>query len=98
MKGISKIRVHIMEKDSLRAIVSILFAETFYMTGIRVINGSKGMFVSMPSREINKGGAKEYQDIYFPASKDVRDELSKAILEAYYDALDKKDEGVTNEG
>jgi len=92
MKGISKMRVSIVEKDSLRGIASFLFAESFYMTGVRIINGSKGIFVAMPSREIKKAEGKEYADIYFPASKDVREELSKAVLEAYYDALDNRND------
>jgi stage V sporulation protein G len=76
----TQIRVILFAKDSLRALVSCKVADAVYLTGLRVIEGKNGLFLSMPNR---KTGAGEYQDIYFPASKAVRDELQAAVLEAY---------------
>lgn len=40
----------------------------------------------MPSR---KNQAGDYQDVYFPANKAVRDELQAAVLEAYKAEINK---------
>ncbi len=76
----SQVRISLFERDSLRAIATVKVADAVYLTGIRVIEGKNGLFVSMPSKK-DKGG--EYQDIYFPASKAMRDALQAVVLEAY---------------
>ena len=76
----SQVRVSIFEKDSLRALVSVKVHDAVYLTGLRVIEGKNGLLVAMPNRKTGNG---EYQDIYFPASKAMRDELQGIVLEAY---------------
>lgn len=76
----TQIRVTPFEKDSLRALASCKVADAFWITGLRVIEGKRGLFISMPSRK-NKAG--EYEDVCFPASKAMRDELQTAILAEY---------------
>jgi len=65
----------------MRALASVKVADLIYLTGLRVIEGKHGLFVSMPSKKTTAG---EYQDIYFPASKAIRDELQNLILDAYH--------------
>jgi stage V sporulation protein G len=76
----NQVRINIVEKDSLRAMATVKVLDAMYLTGIRVIEGKNGLFISMPSK---KSPAGEYQDIYFPASKAMRDELQALILSAY---------------
>ena len=76
----TEVRVHIIDKDSLKALVSCKVADTIFLTGLRVVEGKNGLFVAMPNR---KTGSGEYQDIYFPASKASRDELQSLVLAAY---------------
>ncbi len=76
-----QIRVSLIHKDSLRALASVKVCDAVYLTGLRVIEGKNGLFVAMPNR---KTGGGDYQDIYFPASKAVREELQGAVLEAYH--------------
>jgi stage V sporulation protein G len=76
----TQVRVSLFEKDSLRALATVKVADAIYLTGLRVIEGKNGIFVAMPTRK-DKGG--EYQDIFFPTSKAMRDELQKLVLEAY---------------
>jgi len=76
----SQVRVSLVEKDSLRGLATVKAHDSFFLTGLRVVDGKKGLFVSMPNRKTQAG---EYQDIYFPASKAVRDELQALVLDAY---------------
>lgn len=73
-------RVSLFKKDSLRALVSVKVHDAVYLTGLRVIEGKNGLFVAMPNRKTGDG---DYQDIYFPASKAMRDELQNFVLDAY---------------
>ena len=85
----SQVRISIVEKDSLRAIASCKVSDVLYITGLRVVHGRNGLFVTMPA---NKGKDGEYHDIYFPASKEMRAQLQATILEAYH-----KEKGTTPE-
>lgn len=76
----SNVRISLYTKDSLRALATVKVLDAVFLTGLRVIEGKNGLFVSMPSKKSSNG---EYQDIFFPASKAMRDELQKAVLEAY---------------
>jgi len=76
----TEVRVHIIDKDSLKALASCKVADTIFLTGLRVVEGKNGLFVAMPNR---KTGSGEYQDIYFPANKTSRDELQSLVLAAY---------------
>jgi stage V sporulation protein G len=77
----TQIRVNLFHKDSLRALVSVKVHDAVYLTGMRVIEGKNGLFVAMPNRKTSDG---DYQDIYFPASKAMRDELQGLILDAFH--------------
>ena len=52
--------------------------------GIKVCEGEKGRFVSMPSTQYtDRDGNKQYQDIFHPISKGARNALNQAVLNAY---------------
>ena len=50
------------------------------ITGIKLMNGTNGMFIGMPSKKMPDG---TYKDIVFPLSKEVRQEMTKAVLDEY---------------
>jgi stage V sporulation protein G len=76
----SDFRIVMVNKDSLRAIASCKIADALFLNGMRVVEGSKGRFVSMPSRKDKSG---EYQDVFFPANREVRQQLQDEILSRY---------------
>ena len=83
----SHFRVNLVDHETLKATVSCKVADSLYLTGMKVVHGKHGRFVSMPSVKDSQG---EYRDIYFPASKEVRDRLMEAVLEKYDEALAKR--------
>ncbi len=83
----NNVRISLVVKESLRAMASVKVADLLFLTGLRVIEGKNGLFVSMPSKK-EVGG--DYKDIYFPASREVRDQLQESVLEAYRAELAKK--------
>ena len=50
------------------------------INGVRVVNGEKGLFVTMPQSQSKDG---DYHDIAFPLNGDLRKEMNKAVLAEY---------------
>lgn len=66
--------------NRLKAIAAITIDECFVIHELRVIEGDGGLFVAMPSRKLSNG---EFCDIAHPINSQTREELEKAVIEAY---------------
>ena len=79
---ISDVRVRIVKKDDskLKAVASVTFDDCFVVHDIKVIEGTEGYFIAMPSRKTADG---EYKDIAHPIKTEMREELIKVILSAF---------------
>lgn len=66
-------------KSKLKAFVDISFAG-IVVKGFSVVDGSKGLFVSMPRHQGKDG--KWYNTVY-PATKELKEQLNEAVLSAY---------------
>ena len=70
--------------DKLRAVCSVILDDCFLVKNVRVVEGEKGLFVSLPSRRNVKG---EWTEQCFPMTKELREKLSAAVLAEYDRAL-----------
>lgn len=77
---ITEVRVILVNEVKLRAFVSVTFDNCFVVRGIKVIQGTNGPFVSMPSRKTSRG---TFQDIAHPVSEEMRLKIDSVILNAY---------------
>ena len=69
------------EKDNkLCAFANITFDVCFVVRGLKVIEGSKGLFVVMPSRKV-KGD--DYRDVAHPITAEFKDYIQREVLKAY---------------
>lgn len=66
-------------ESKLKAFVDVSFAGVV-IKGFSVVNGSKGLFVSMPRHQGKDG---KWYDTVFPTTKELREQLSEAVLAAY---------------
>mgnify|MGYP003294437237 CR=1 FL=1 len=75
----SDIRIRLISnpESKLKAVASITIDECFVVHDIKVLEGSQGYFVSMPSRKTPDG---EYKDVAHPINTPTRDELNKVVL------------------
>lgn len=65
-------------KNNYLGMASVTLNDEFAVTGIRIMRGGKnGCFVAMPSR---KGKDEQYYDVCFPVSKELRAEITEAVL------------------
>ena len=83
--NISDIRIRLVEQadSKLKAFASITIDECFVVHDIKVINGEKGYFISMPSK---KSPDDKHKDIVHPIKTETRKELEEKIIEAYNNA------------
>ena len=66
-------------ESKLKAFVDITFAGIL-VKGFSVVDGSKGLFVSMPRHQGKDG--KWYNTVY-PSTKELKEQLSDIVLAAY---------------
>lgn len=85
-KLFSNPRITLAPNGAQRAIASVKVADAIFITGLRIVEGKSGLFLSMPCKK-NPGG--EYKDIVFPASRETREQLQALVLEAYAAELAK---------
>ena len=83
---ITSVNVRKVEKEGsrMKGIASVLLDDCFAIHDIRIIEGDKGLFIAMPRRKKND----RYYDIAHPINQQVRDKLTKAVLEKYEEAED----------
>jgi len=85
---ITNVSIRKVEKEDsrMKGIASVLLDDEFAVHDIRIIEGTKGLFIAMPSRKTSTGG---YRDIAHPISQEVRSMFEKEILDAYENAEDE---------
>ena len=92
---ITEITVTLRNEEKLKAFVNVTFDDQFVVRGMKVIKGSNGFFVSMPSRKMPDGS---FRDIAHPINNDFRQFIESVILEEYNKYLEsEKIENVTND-
>ncbi|MBO5008533.1 MAG: septation regulator SpoVG [Clostridia bacterium] len=82
---ITDIRIRQMTSDAkMRAVVSVTFDNCFVVHDIKIIEGEEKLFIAMPSR---KTPDNEFKDIAHPINPEMREKLSKMILEKYHSTM-----------
>ena len=77
---ITEIRVTLRDEEKLKGFANVTFDSAFVVRGMKIIQGTKGYFVSMPSRKRPDG---THQDIAHPVNSDMRQLIEQRVLEAY---------------
>lgn len=75
------VRLHKLDgAGSTKAFCDLSILGAFVVKGLRIVEGEKGLFVSMP-REEGKDG--KWYNTVIPLKREVKDEIEKLVLEAY---------------
>ena len=73
-------RIHKVDGDSkLKAFVDLSLSG-IVVTGLRVVYGSKGLFVGMPRHQGKDG---KWYNTVIPLKRDIKDTIERIVLEAY---------------
>lgn len=77
---VTEIRVFPVDEDKLRAYVTITFDHCFVVRDLKIIRGTTGLFVSMPSKRRKDG---TYKDIAHPLNNETRRMIEEKIISQY---------------
>ncbi len=83
---ITDIRISLRDEEKLKAFAEVTFDNSFVVRGMRVINGTRGYFVSMPSRRRKDG---TFQDIAHPVNAETRKLIEEKVIAAYQKERDR---------
>jgi stage V sporulation protein G len=89
---ITQIRVFPVDEDKLKAFVSVIFDGCFVVSDIKVIQGTEGLFVSMPSKRRKNG---TFRDIAHPLNNETRRRFEDQIIARYQEVVaeDRREPG-----
>lgn len=97
MSIITNVSVYTLNDNNSKtvALATVTIDDCLVLTGLRIVKGKKGMFVSMPQRKLSKPdkNGNEYADIFFPVTHDFREELNNAVLDEYDKKVDEEKNG-----
>ena len=76
---INDVRIRLISKEDskLKAVASIVIDDCFVIHDIKVLEGTQGYFVAMPSRKTPDG---QYKDVAHPLNTPTREELNQVVL------------------
>ncbi|HBE72573.1 MAG TPA: septation protein spoVG [candidate division Zixibacteria bacterium] len=82
---ITEVRVSLRQagSDKLLAFANVTFDNAFAVRGIKIIQGTNGPFIAMPSRKMADG---TFKDVAHPINSETRQMLEKAVLDEYHKA------------
>ena len=83
---ITEIRIHLMGEERLKAFASVTFDDCFVVRNMKIVSGTKGVFLCKPSRKLPDG---THKDMVHPINQEFRQYLEENVLKAYADELAK---------
>jgi len=87
---ITRVEIRPMKDEgNLKSFCSVVFDDVFIIHSVKVIEGSNGLFVAMPSREVGDG---EYRDTAHPIDNDFRLKLEDKVLKKYRQVMGEEAE------
>ena len=81
----------LVKGGSVKAVASITLDSWFVVKNLRVVDGRKGLFVSMPQEfYTDKNGEKKYSNVFFPITNAAKCAIQDAVLKAYSQHMDQQ--------
>lgn len=73
-----------VNSGNVKAIASVSLDGMFVVKNLKIMDGRKGLFVSMPQEtHSGKDGQKKYSNLFFALTNSAKLELQETVLQAY---------------
>ena len=83
--------VKTFDSGSIKAVFDVTLDDKFAIHGVKLMKGSKGDFISMPSTSYKtKNGETKYSDTFHAITADARTALVEAVNDAYEQKLQEQ--------
>jgi len=90
---ITEVKVFPVNEDRLKAYVSITIDNAFVVRDLKIIDGTTGLFVAMPSKKRKDG---QFKDIAHPLNQETRAMIEQMVFEAYEKEIRTMGESLNN--
>ena len=90
---ITEVKVFPVNEDRLKAYVSITIDGCFVVRDLKIIQGTSGLFVAMPSKKRKDG---QFRDIAHPLNQETREIVEDAVFKAYEDEIRSMGQSLEN--
>ena len=90
---ITEVKVFPVNEDRLKAYVSITIDNCFVVRDLKIIEGTGGLFVAMPSKKRKDG---QFKDIAHPLNQETRELVERMVFEAYEKEIRSMGESLNN--
>ncbi len=77
---ITEVKIYPVNEERLKAYVTITLENCFVVRDLKIINGTAGLFVAMPSKKRKDG---QFKDIAHPLNPEMRQKIEDAVFAAY---------------
>jgi stage V sporulation protein G len=83
----TSVQVHPCKESNgkTKAMARVTINNQLQLTGLRVVDGANGFFVSYPLDPYYK--TEEYHSIFYPLNKELRDHVEQCVLEKYQNTV-----------
>lgn len=79
--SVTEVRVFLREGGkATKAVASLTLDGAFAVKNLKVMEGARGLFVSMPGRKLANG---TWSDVAHPITRELNREIQERVLEAY---------------
>lgn len=82
---VTEIRLRLRDEEKLKAFASVTFDDCFVVRDLKVIDGTNGLFVAMPSRRMPDG---TFKDVAHPLNNETRRMIEAKVLAKYREELE----------
>jgi stage V sporulation protein G len=83
---ITEVKVFPVDEEKLKAYITIVLDNCFVVRDLKIISGTAGLFVAMPSKRRKDG---TFKDVAHPLNQSTRAAMEKRILDAYLAEIKK---------
>ncbi len=78
---VTEVKVYpVQDDEKLKAYATIVFDGCFVVRDLKIIQGSEGLFVAMPSKKKKDG---TYRDVAHPLNNETRRRIEEAVIGEY---------------
>jgi len=87
---VTQVKIFPVEEEKLKAYAQIVFDGCFVVRDLKIIEGTNGLFVAMPSRRMKDG---TYKDTAHPLNSETRNMIEDKVIGSYREELARRDGG-----
>ncbi len=77
---VTNVRIYPVDEEKLKAFATIVLDNCFIVRDLKVIRGTKGLFVAMPSKKKRDGS---FGEVAHPLNAEMRGKIEGAVLGEY---------------